>query len=151
MCGDDGELSFYLSVCACLPAGRMQLQRTRDPNVICLGRASLINIWRAINSWVIAHFYKLMFCKYEKTNKTTEQGDNAQRQKEYQFRKFSTKNNSYTKHIHKATKLWRPSNCKSHVTELQSHCKFNFEQNMYSRNIHRKVVLSHTKKDIGLH
>lgn len=46
-----------------------------------------------------------MFCKYEKTNKTTEQGDIAQRQKENQFHKFSTKNNSYTKHIHKATEL----------------------------------------------
>jgi len=101
VCGDDGELSFYLSVPAYL-AARMSLQRTREPSVICLGRASLINIWRAIISWVIAHFYKLMFCKYEKTNKTTEQGDNAQRQKENQIHKFST-DNLYTKH--KATEL----------------------------------------------
>jgi len=50
------------------------------------------------------HFYKLMFCKYEKTNKTTEQGDNAQRQKENQIHKFST-DNLYTKHIYKATEL----------------------------------------------
>lgn len=68
-----GELSIYLS--ACLPARQDVVTEDQRPSRHYLGRASLINIWREIISWVIAHFfYELMFCKQEKTDKNTEQG-----------------------------------------------------------------------------
>lgn len=112
-----GELSIYLS--ACLPARQDAVTEDQRPSRHCLGSASLINIWRAIISWVIVNFYELMFCKQEKTN--TKTGNDVRRGKRKMNSISSALGSIHTQRTHMqhtekfvlldevVSELWRPS------------------------------------------